>query len=193
MQIHALDLVTPAVGAVLTDAEVKLHLHVDGTEFDTELAGWIAAATRLAQTELHRQLINATFDLHLDGFAPCIEIPLGANAISSVKYYDDAGVLQTLAPAAYVADVVRKPGRLVCADGYTWPSTQRRPNAVQIRIVAGYGATAAAVPDDVKRWMKLQIGTMKKLAESVVTGVSVSEVPNRWVDGLLDGERLTVV
>lgn len=193
MQIHAIELVTPAAAAVLTDAEVKSHLRVDGAEFDAALPGWIAAATQRAQSELRRQLINATFDMHLDGFAPCIEVPLGAHTLTSVKYYDEAGILQTLSSTRYVADLARKPGRLLCADGDTWPTVQRRPNAVQIRFIAGYGASAAAVPDAIKSWMKMQIGSMKKFAEAAVTGVSVSEVPNRWVDGLLDGERLLVV
>ena len=191
--IYALSMVTPPGADVLTSDQVKLQLRIDGTEFDTAIPGWIAAATKRAQTELRRQLINATFDLFLDAFPACIELPRGANAVTHVKYYDAAGVLQTLAPAVYVADVARQPGRIVCADGDSWPTVERRLSAVQVRFVAGYGPGAADVPAEVKQWMLMQIGSMKKLAESVVTGVSVSEIPNRFVDALLDGERLTVV
>lgn len=192
-QIHAIEVVTAAAAAVFTSAEAKAHLRIDGTQFDALVPGWIAAATRAAQSELRRQLIDATFDMHLDGFPACIEVPLGASSITSIKYYDDANVLQTLDPARYVADVVRKPGRIHCAYGTTWPTVYPRANAVQVRFVAGYGATSAAVPDDVKHWMLLQIGSMRKNAEAEITGVSVSEIPNRFVERLLDGERLTVV
>lgn len=193
-QLGALTLITPPdVGdPVLTSAVVKDHLRIDGTEFDSLISGWVGAATQAAQTELNRQLVSATYELALDAFpAWCIDLPRGPLSVASVKYIDQAGAEQTLAAENYVVDVRSTPGRVVLADGYSWPTTQRRPNAVVVRYVAGFGV-AAAVPESIKQWMLLHCGTSKKIAESVVTGVSVSEMPSPFLGGLLDPWRILV-
>ena len=40
-----------------------------------------------------------------------------------------------------------------------WPAAREQINAVALRYVAGY-ATAAAVPESIKSWVKLQVGAM---------------------------------
>jgi hypothetical protein len=40
-----------------------------------------------------------------------------------------------------------------------WPGTRSQAAAVALRYVAGY-ASAAAVPESIKSWIKLQVGAM---------------------------------
>lgn len=193
-QIHALSLATAPVGAVLTTAEAKLHLRVDHSVDDTLIDALISAATQQAQGELRRALITQTWDLKIDAFPACgvIELPFGASAVVSVSYVDAAGATQALATDQYVADVASAPGRLVRADGVTWPTTERRPHAVTVRLTCGFGA-AAAVPDGIKAWIKLQIAALYRNREAFSVGVSVAELPSRFTDALLDPWRLVVV
>jgi hypothetical protein len=63
-------------------------------------------------------------------------------------------------------------------------------NAVRVRFLCGYGDTAAAVPENARLWILMQVGAAYKHRESVATGVSVAELPNRFHDALLDPLRV---
>ena len=76
-------------------------------------------------------------------------------------------------------------GWVLPVQGTSWPATLDTTNAVRVRFICGYGS-AAAVPAGIKSWMKLRIGTLYKVREEVVAGLSVAEVPGGFVDSLLD-------
>lgn len=171
-------------------ALAKTHCRIDGTEFDTLLPAWITAARQRAEHELGRALITQTWLLTLDAF-PAAEIELPKPrvlAIESVMYLDAAGAEQTLAPAAYALDSYTLPGWLFPTD--SWPATYDGANAVRVRFTAGYGPAAADVPSQVVAWMLLQIGAMHRHASAVAVGAAVAELPGRFVDGMLDAERV---
>ncbi len=95
----------------------------------------------------------------------------------------------TLPRAAYRLDTLCLPGWAVPAIETDWPDTQADAiNAVRVRFTAGYGA-AAAVPANIKQWMLLQIAAAYRNREAFAAGITVADLPNRWVDGLLDSER----
>lgn len=74
-------------------------------------------------------------------------------AVTSFKYLDSAGVLQTFDPANYtlgnVGDVTNQ-GRLWLNDGGSWPDFGTFPNALQITLTVGFGASAASVPEEIR-------------------------------------------
>ena len=70
-------------------------------------------------------------------------------SVTHMKYYNSANVLTELSTSNYNADVNSEPGRIICAYGQSWPDVYRRPSAIQIRFVAGYG-NPADVPDAIK-------------------------------------------
>lgn len=194
MQIHALTVVTPPSGPVLTTAEAKLHLRVDSADENALIDAMVSAATSMAEAELRRALLTQTVALKLDCFPRCgvIELPFGATAVTGVDYVDEAGATQTLPPSDYVVDVASTPGRVVRADATTWPSTERRPHAVTVTMTCGFG-NAAAVPEDIKAWIKIQLGALYRNREAFAQGTSVAELPNRFTDALLDRWRLVTV
>lgn len=154
-------------------ADLKLYLRIDpsNTADDTMLTRQIKAAREAVETYLNRSLVTQTRKLTLDAFpggswnasdqaggegydqgpsrplsngVPGINLPWGPiQSISSVKYYDQANVLQTVASSTYFLDA--SSGRMVLNDGASWPVSVRSRAAVEITFVAGYGA-AAAVP-----------------------------------------------
>lgn len=193
-QIHALVLSVAPSTAVLTTAEAKLHLRVDHSTEDTLIDALVSAATLQAQAELRRALVTQTWLLKIDHFPGCgvIELPFGATAVPGVTYVDEAGVTQTLAADQYVVDVASAPGRLVRADAVTWPLTEYRPHAVTVTMTCGFG-NAAAVPEGIKAWIKLHVGALYRNREAFAQGLTVTELPNRFTDSLLDPWRLVVV
>lgn len=189
----AINLITePAAEPIsLSEARLQCRIEADDTTEDTLLAVYIKAAREAAEHELGRALISQTWEQTLDAF-PIGEIQLGkprVSSIVSVQYIDAAGNLQTLAPSAYSLDAATSPGWLLPATGTSWPSTAEVVNAVRIRFVAGYGA-ASDVPAAVRQWMLLTVAALYAQREAIDASGRVAALPSRFVDRLLDAERV---
>jgi uncharacterized phiE125 gp8 family phage protein len=170
----------------ITLDEAKAHLRIDEdiTADDALIDLLIGTARKSAESMTRRALLPQTWELALDRFEKVIRLPRPPLIeIESIKFVDPGGTLQTLNAGFYQVDSHSEPARLLPAYGTAWPATRPQANAVVIRYTAGY-SNAAAVPDEIKQWMLLQIGTMHANPEGVVVGVSVAPLPH--VDRLLD-------
>jgi uncharacterized phiE125 gp8 family phage protein len=175
----ALQLITPPAAEPVTLAEAKMHLRdIAGAE-DALIAGWITAARQHLDGKdgiLGRALMPQTWELVMDAF-PCgrISVPLPPlQSVTSISYYDTAGVLQVLSSAAYIVEPAFEPGIVEPVD--SWPATKARVGAARIRFVAGY-ANAAAVPKALWEAMLLAIGDMYENRENGIVGVSYADNP----------------
>lgn len=112
-------------------------------------------------------------------------------SVDAVQYIDTNGVLQTLDPSQYKADFFGEPAKIVPTYGNTWPPTRTEANAVQITFTCGWAA-AAAVPQGIKRWMLMHVGTLYENREGVIVmnRGHVEELPN--FDALLNPYRVVV-
>jgi uncharacterized phiE125 gp8 family phage protein len=166
----------------VTVAQVKSDARLSGTALDATITTLIVAARMEAESETGRALMAQTWELLLDEFpADCTQILIGKlpiTAVTHVKYYDTAGVLQTLAADQYVLDADRLPGWLYLAPSCVWPSTQDRENAVQIRFTAGY-ASADAVPAPIKHWIRAKVAVEVDMTKEQTT---VTDFVNRMLD-----------
>lgn len=130
-----------------------------------------------------------TWELALDAFPSAFEITrTPASSITSLKYFDTDGVQQTLNSSLYVLDNANDFGNayVVPAYGTDWPTARDQINAVALRYVAGY-ANAAAVPESIKAWIKLQVGAMYENRE--LEGATQT-YPLGFADRLLDRWRV---
>lgn len=177
-----LRLITAPAAEPVTLQEAKDSLRVDGIDEDVRITRHIINARRQAEAYTERQLVTATWELVLDAFPPVIRLPRPPlQSVESITYIDDAGVVQTLDPGVYKV-LAGEPARIVPAYNQAWPSVLPEPDAVVIRFVAGYG-DPAAVPEDIKDWMLIQIGTLYEHREGVVVGQAPAAMP--FVDNLL--------
>lgn len=179
-----LQVVTPGETPVSLE-EAKEHLRLDTADEDQLVMRLVRAATERAESFTSRQFCTATLRLTLDAFPICnaIEIPAPPlQSITSVQYYDAAGVLQTMPPSDYYVDETSSPGRLVLA-GSQWPTTQARPAAVRIEYVAGYGEPED-VPAAIKSAILLDVGDGFAFRETNVVGTVTAEM-KRTVEDLL--------
>lgn len=190
----SLTLITPAAAEPITLAEARAQCRIDGTDEDTLLAIYIAAARGKAEHITGRRLITQTWRQTLDEFPASGDIKLlvpPAASIAQVQYVDATGALTTLASTAYVLDAATGPaGWLLPADGTSWPSTDDVVNAVRIDIVAGYGADGTAVPSDLRAWLLLTVAYLYAQREAVDATGKSTEIPSRFVDALLDPHRV---
>lgn len=177
-------LVTPPAAEPLTLVEAKAQCRVDGDDEDGLFAGYILAARCAVEDFTRRKLATQTWDYTIDCdwprprvggyYRPLITLPCAPlQSVTSVKYYDTAGVVQTLATDQYRVDLSELEGRIQPAYGVTWPSVRDQIATIVVRIVVGY----TAIPEPIRQAMLLTVSHFDKNRESVITGTIVSEMP----------------
>lgn len=162
-------LVTGSSTLVVTLAEVKESLRIDAlnTSEDNLITRLIYTATNYFEMITGRDLINKTYKCYLNNFpiatgyaaltygynqAPCIRILKSKlQSITHIKYYVD-GVLVTWNSSNYYITDENDYAAIYLKEGSNWPSdADNRVQSVIITFVAGYGATAADIPYDIKQ------------------------------------------
>lgn len=199
--MHRPVLVTPADLMPLTVAEVKAHLRVAHDDDDATIAALIAAATAHLDGWtgiLGRCLVEQTWMQEFDRFERCLRLPLGpVGSITSVKYYDEAGVLQTVGSSNYslFADGLGFYVRFV--DGFAAPALYREPASVRVSYKAGQAVIETdgvmdGVEPSIKFAMLLLIGHWYENREAVAlprVGAQAAIVLPFAVDALLAPHR----
>jgi uncharacterized phiE125 gp8 family phage protein len=78
-------------------------------------------------------------------------------SIDSIKYIDTDGNQQTLSTDVYQLDSTC-PSRILLKANQSWPSTMDIENAVTVEYAAGFGDSAAMVPEPIKLAIKFLAG-----------------------------------
>lgn len=163
--------VTPPAIEPLTAADVMAERRNDD---DTDMAGIerrITTARQRVESDTGRALITQTLDLYFDRF-PCgstLLLPMPTlQSVTTVTTYDLSNVATVWSSSNYYLDTASEPGRLVLASGSFWPTDLRDVNAIIVRVVAGYGTTAATVPAALRSAMHLLIGQYDEQRENVL-------------------------
>ena len=166
---------------LLTLAEAKQHLRVEGAEDDQLIESLIEAAEGHldgADGILGRALVTQTWRLRLDRWPDDeILVPLPPlRSVSKVEYVDTSGNVQVWDAAQYDVDTESEPARIRPAYGYTWPAARLVPGAVRVEFEAGYGG-AADVPRPIRQAALVLVGHLYEHREATITGTIISEVP----------------
>ena len=199
----SIQLVTPPAEEPVTLIEAKLHLRVDFDDDDTLIASLITAARQAAETLTGRQLITARWKQVLDCFPgpSLMGVPAGqaftlpghaillakapVQSVISINYLDMGSVSQTMPVSNYTVDSACEPARITPVFGQIWPICLPQIGAVSVTFAAGYG-TAAQVPEGIKSWIKLRVGSLYAHREEVaaLSRGRIDSLP--FIDGLLD-------
>ena len=188
----------PSVEPMLV-ADAKLHLKVLTNNEDTLITNMITAAREEVENYCNISLVEQTIE---ESF-PCFPVAENYNTLSSlwlsvsplisidsISYIDTDGNSQTLATTVYDLDDKQKPGKVTLKHNQTWPSTAKIENAVTITYKAGYGTTAADVPQAIKQAMLLMLTNwFEKRADDPQTPFARKIGNAQW---LLDKYRVNV-
>lgn len=141
----------------LTVAELKAHLRLTFSDDDAYLAMIIKVARRSIEQQTNRAFINRSFVLYLNEWrGRNLILPIApVQSVTHVKYYDADATLQTLSTDVYEVDALSTPSRVVLAYNQSWPTLDTRINAIQVTFIAGYGTTAATVPEELRQAIML--------------------------------------
>lgn len=178
----------------VTLAEVKARLSVEHHDHDLMIDDMLkAAVSRIdAFGLLGAALITQTWRFDFDGFPDCdfLRLPLGPVQSATVAYFDEANVAQTLSASVYYLVTDDLGPKILLDETAAWPTTYRRPNAVSVTAVVGYGATPASIPDEIRSAIFLMIADLYRFRETVIAGVPIDRIPHSMtVTALLEGRR----
>ncbi len=182
---------------------------MDFAEDDALITSLIAAARQAAETLTGRQLVTARWKLVLDSFpGPSrMGVPAGlafslpghtillpkcpVQSVFAIQYLDMASATQTMPVAEYTVDVACEPARITPIFGKIWPIHLPQIGAVWVTFDAGYGV-AASVPEGLKSWIKLRLGSLYAHREEVALLTRGSIAPLPFIDGLLDPYKVVL-
>lgn len=142
-------IIAPTIRPVSLD-EAKAHVKRSDTSEDTILGIYLDAAIEACESVLQTAIMNTQFELRKKSFSTRFNLEKRwVSAINSVKYYDTAGVLQTVASTNYELQDFKTPNELYFKSSFSYPDLY---TDTEFPIVVDYNAG--------------------KLAASGVTGVS---------------------
>jgi uncharacterized phiE125 gp8 family phage protein len=146
---------------------MRNHLKVDSTEDDVLIDTLISVCTEQCEHQTNRKFVTATYDQTFDTWADEMLLPYPPlSSVTSVTYYDEDGVEQTLSSSIYDVVTNQEPGRIRLAYDQSWPTHRSQNEAITIRFVAGYG-DADDVPSTLKQAMLLLGGHLYENREAV--------------------------
>jgi uncharacterized phiE125 gp8 family phage protein len=149
--------VAPASEPV-TRAEAALWMRYTGSLQNDVIDSLIKSARRYVELWTGRTLINTTWAYYTDDLYTCIKLPTGnVSSVTSIKYQDSDDVQQTLTSTLYGVDGKSVINQIYLKPNQSYPDVLVQPNAVEILFVAGYGATATSVPEDIKTAVKMMV------------------------------------
>lgn len=187
----------PAIAPAISLVDALFHLReiVDEAEVASlpalqiaKVNKLIAAATRQCEDRIERCLVQTPWHLTLDAFPGAIVLrqpPI--IAVQQVSYTAPDGSAVLLDPQDYALDKASGPGYLVPAHGKRWPATSQGINTITVSYTAGYGPSAATVPEPLHQWMLLAITDMYDTAGASAERAMVA---HSFVDHLLNPYRV---
>ena len=164
--MYGLSLVTAPTIEPLDAADVRrqVRLAQDNTYHDAQFLPLITAARLWVERYTNRALINQTWDYKFSywpcGLEPILIPKAPLSSVTSVKHYDTSNVEQTILTSVYKVLASREPGEIRLKNSQSWPSLYGEADVITVRFVAGYGSTAASVPQPLKQAMLLKISQL---------------------------------
>ena len=147
-------LTTPPSVEPVSLAEAKAHLRITHTDDDTYISTLIVAARRLVEARSGLRLLQQSWSIFLDAWPGdgIIELLLApVSSVVDIVTYGELDTPATIDPAHYFLDGASRPVRIVFRQGRYPANPGRRAKGIEIKVQAGFGATAASVPQELKQ------------------------------------------
>lgn len=180
-------IVTEPTEEPLTVDAAKRHARITNDDEDALIQSYIKAGRQAAEEYLGRGLLTQTWKFTLEEFAETIWLPMAAplQSVTSIKYYDIAGVLQTLSPTVYIVETVSRPGKIMRGVSQAWPGLQggRMGGRVEITYIVGWTAKDQ-IPERIRQGIRSYVGYLDSDREGldVDAGKALAAAQACWTD-----------
>ena len=157
----------------LAEAKAQCRIERDVVDEDDLVIGYLRASRELCESITGRGFLTQTWKVVTDDWwSHVLRLPMAAplQSVSSVKYYDTNGTLQTLSSSLYVVDTVSEPGVLSWAPNISLPALYDRRGVVEVTYVVGW-TTPEDVPSSIRHAIKLLVAHFYQNREGVVVSV----------------------
>ena len=169
---------------VISLADIKEFLRVDHDDEDTTVGALLDTAVAHVSDYTNRSFLTggeATF--FLNRWRPAALAFGPVKTIQHVKYFDTAGVLQTLDSSKYYTDSIRDNSTIIYF--HDVPDLQEY-NAQPVYITATVGTTPSA---NIKHAVRMLCAHWYENRRAVITGTVATQMPMA-VESLLNPERI---
>ena len=187
----ALELLEAPATTPVTLTEVKDQLRVEHTDDDTLINRLISVAVAYTDVQgaLGHAMITQKWGQWVDSTPPqTVKLLLGPLiAVTAVKYYDANGTLQTDTLSNYGIFGTEFSSIIGPKEGFAWPVTQDRPDAIRIEYTIGYGSATTDIPETLRHALMMLIGHWYDNRETTMMD-ELSNVPYGF-DALMDMHR----
>ncbi len=180
----------PAVEPV-TLVETKVFLRVSDNAEDGFISTLITAARLHIEGTTGRALISQSWRTVHDCWPQNRQIILPVAPLMSITQiivYDNAGDPTTLSLAQFQPENKVSPARIFVPSSIVGLPEMREHNGIEIDYVAGFGATGADVPADLRQALLSLVGYWFEHRDAVVIAGSGAIVPPGF-DGLVQAYR----
>lgn len=141
-------------------AEAKAQLRVVGTDDDQLLAALITAARRVVEARTGLCLIAQAWLCLRDGWPEdgVIELPVAPLIdVEEIGVFGEDDQKAVIDPAHYIVDAASRPPRVLLRGSRQWPRPGRAVNGIGLRVQAGFGPSAADVPQPLRQAVELLV------------------------------------
>lgn len=177
--------VTPSAALPVSLADVKLQLRLD-TDTDVEdslLTRLVRASAERCSHETGRAMLTTAYRLEA-GIAEKLLLPRPPLVeVTAVILIDSDGNETVLTESDYTLNQTRAQTLLTVTD----PGDAV---TVVVEFDAGYGETAASLPEALASWILLDVATLYEQRQALTAG-NLNAVPYPFVGGLLDSYRVS--
>jgi uncharacterized phiE125 gp8 family phage protein len=159
----SLFLTTPPAVEPVALVDAKAHLRVTHSDDDAYISTLITSARRRIEARTGLRMIAQSWSQFMDCWpgGPIVDLRLSpVNAIADVITYGDNDAASPIDPAHYFLDAASNPPRLIFRQGRVPPNPGRRAKGIEIRLTAGFGATASSVPQDLRHAILLLVADL---------------------------------
>lgn len=188
----AVSLVTAPSSRPITLDEVKRHLRIETSDDDLYLDSLIDAGISHLESVSGLKLITQTWRQYLDQLPKSNTVRLAVfpvRSITSVVYFDAQGIEQPIPTSQLELDRFSNPARLQFCSNFTVAPTL---NGIEIQIKAGFGNTAADVPDSLLRALLILIAHNYEFRGAVPIGDIPASEPHGFRTLIAPFRRLKI-
>jgi uncharacterized phiE125 gp8 family phage protein len=174
----------------LTLSQAKAHLRVDGSDEDTLIQEYVAAAQQMVEGMAGVRLVTQTVTIRSDDWEDLARLPIApVQSVSSITYVDTAGEAQTVLADNYsLRGEDLEPAIQIDFDK-VWPE---REVGSLFTVAAVVGYTTA--PPVLLSAIRLIVGDLYAMRETAQIGASASKIPSAaTVDALLANHRIHLI